>query len=259
MTTHQEQNAAIRDQFSKQAAGYAELVRDGKLTTLERLVEVVKPKAVDQALDVGCGTGRLSISLAAHVGQVIGIDLTPEMLDQARALQAETKVTNIRWQQGDILPLPFADSTFSIVVTQATFHHFADSAAVLAQMARVCTPAGRIAVIDMLFDPAKVDAFDRMERMRDPSHHGVLTVDHLRAMASAAGLKELGSWQYSSPIPMEAVLKTSFPAPGDMERVRAILDADADSGEDRLGIGLSRKDGQILASYPMTMFVWQRS
>jgi ubiquinone/menaquinone biosynthesis C-methylase UbiE len=258
MTTHKEQNAAIRDQFGKQAESYARLVQSGRNVTLEKLTAALKPAASDHLLDVGCGTGRISLSLAPFVGHVTGIDLTPQMLNQAKALQAQLGITNVSWQQGDILPLPFADGSFSIVLTQATFHHFADPAAVLSEMIRVAAPAGRIAVIDMTFDPAKAEAFDRWEKLRDPSHLHVLSPEKLKDLGRAAGLKELFSWSYPTAMPIEAVLATSFPAPGDMEQVRTLVREDAASGEDRLGIGLHEEAGQIIATYPMTMQVWGR-
>jgi ubiquinone/menaquinone biosynthesis C-methylase UbiE len=259
MPTHREQNAAIRDQFSRQAESYAKLTSTGKSPLLAPLLDTVRPTGTDRLLDVGCGPGRMTLMLAPLVKEAIGIDLTPEMLTQARAAQAAQGVTNVRWQQGDVLPLPFGDGSFSIVTTQATFHHFADPAAVLAEMARVCAPGGRIVVNDMTFDPAKAQAFDRMERLRDPSHLRVLSPDELRGLGRAAGLEELTFLQSATPMPLEAVLATSFPAPGDMERVRAIFREDVASGEDRLGLAAHEKDGQILVTYAMTMAIWRRT
>lgn len=258
MTTHREQNEAIRDQFSKQAPSYARLASGGKNTMLEPLLAALRPTAADQLLDVGCGPGRLSLSLAEFVEQVTGIDLTPEMLEQARALQAELGVANARWQQGDILPMPFADGAFSIIVTQATFHHLADPGAVLAEMKRVCGPGGRIAVIDLTPDPAKREAFDRIETLRDPSHLHVLSVDDLRGLGRTAGLEELDCHHFATSLPFEAVLATSFPGPGIVEEVRALLREDAASGQDRLGFSARMENGEVFVTYPMTMVAWRR-
>jgi ubiquinone/menaquinone biosynthesis C-methylase UbiE len=259
MCRHEEQNAAIRDQFGKQASSYARLVRNRTDPAFTRLVEALKITSVDHVLDVGCGTGLLSLSLAGVAGQVTGIDLTPEMLAQARALQTELKISNVRWQQGDILPLPFPDAAFPIVVTKATFHHLTDPAAALAQMARVCAPGGRIAVSDLTPDRAKVDFFDRVERLRDPSHLHALPAEDLRQLGRTAGLAEVALWQSSTEMPFEAVLATSFPEPGNLERVRELYREDAVSGQDRLGMSARAVSGRILVSYPMTTVVWRRS
>jgi ubiquinone/menaquinone biosynthesis C-methylase UbiE len=234
------------------------LGRNRKDASFERLVEALRPCADDNVLDVGCGPGRLAVSLAEYAGHVTGIDLTPEMLAQAKALQAERGVTNVSWHQGDILPLPFADRHFSIAMTTLTFHHLADPAAVLAEMVRVTKPGARIAVMDMIFDPAKAEGFDHIERLRDPSHLRVLTSDALRGLGFKAGLKEVASWSYLSGIPVETVLAASFPAPGDLDRVRAAYSEDARSGGDRLGLRLREENGQVFGDYPMTVIVWAR-
>jgi ubiquinone/menaquinone biosynthesis C-methylase UbiE len=259
MSRHEQQNAAIRDQFGKQADSYARLVRGRTDPSFTRLVEALQVTDVDHVLDVGCGTGLLSVSLAGIARQVTGLDLTPEMLEQARALQAELKIGNIHWQQGDILPLPFPDGTFSIVVTKATFHHLTDPAGALAQMIRVCAPGGRIAVSDMTPDRAKIEFFDHVEKLRDPSHVHALPAEELRRLGQAAGLAELAFWQTSSVVPFEAVLATSFPEPGNLERVRELYCEDAISGQDRLGMSAREESGQILVTYPLTTLVWRRS
>jgi ubiquinone/menaquinone biosynthesis C-methylase UbiE len=258
MSRHEQQNAAIRDQFSKQAQAYARLTRSRSDPSFIRLAEALRLTDADRALDVGCGTGIFSLSLAGRAEQVTGIDLTPEMLDQARALQAELNINNIDWRQGDILPLPFANESFSIVVTKATFHHLVDPAAVLAQMKRVCKPGGRISVTDMTPDPTKAAAFDAVEKLRDPSHLHVLSAQQLRDLGQEAGLRELAFWQVSSVVPLEAVLATSFPEPGDLARVRAHYREDVASGQDRLGMSLREENGDILVSYPMTTVVWEK-
>ncbi len=55
----------------------------------------------DTVLDVACGPGVLACAFAEVAQQVTGIDLTPQMLQQARQLQTEKQLTNMTWQQGD--------------------------------------------------------------------------------------------------------------------------------------------------------------
>src|SRR5262245_2195694 len=111
MTTT-DQNARVLDQFGKQAASYAALINRSTDTTLEPLLAAVKPLPTERMLDVGCGTGRFAITMAPLVAQVVGVDLTAAMLDQARRAQAAASVPNIEWQQSDVSQLPFADRSF---------------------------------------------------------------------------------------------------------------------------------------------------
>ena len=92
------------------------------------------------------------------------------MLEQARVAQEKHGIEGISWVQGDAAVLPFPDEAFSLIICSAAFHHFADPAKVLSEMTRVCRPGGHVVVIDVTPDAGKANAYDRMERMRDPSH-----------------------------------------------------------------------------------------
>jgi ubiquinone/menaquinone biosynthesis C-methylase UbiE len=259
MKRHDEQNSAILDQFTKQAESYARLVQQSGDTSLEPLLNATRPTKADRVLDLACGAGSFTLALARVAGHVTGLDLTPAMIEQARALQAELGIDNVDWRLGDALPLPFPDASFTLVVTRAAFHHLADPGAVLGEMARVCSPAGRIAVLDMTPDPRTADALNRIERLRDPSHVRALTPAALRALGEGIGLVETAAVAIPGrPLPLEAVLATSFPNPGDMETIRALYREDAAGGDDRLGLKASYRDGEIVVSYPMTMVVWRR-
>lgn len=109
-------------------------------------------------LDVGCGTGELTIGLAEHIAslggspaQVTGTDQSPEALEQAKALASE-KNLDIPLQQADAAQLPFADDSFDVVFCHQVVHHVADPQAVLREFRRVTKPGGLIAVRDADFD-----------------------------------------------------------------------------------------------------------
>src|SRR4029077_9768027 len=95
------------------------------------------------------GPRRVACSVAEVARHVTGLDLTPAMIEQAQARQRSKGLTNLTWLVGDAVPLPFPDASFSVVSTRYSFHHFLDPEAVLAEMVRVCSPGGRVAVIDV--------------------------------------------------------------------------------------------------------------
>lgn len=253
-----DQNARVLDQFGKQAASYAALINRSKDTTLPLLLEAVKPVLSDRMLDVGCGTGRFAISLAPLVAKVVGIDLTAAMLQQARQLQADAKITNVEWQQGDVTDLPFADDAFTLVTCKAMLHHITEPARVIAEMSRVCARGGRVLAIDLTPQRDKVAAFDAIEILRDPSHAHALTIEQLRAMGNAVGLKEIAVHEYATRMPLEPVLQTSFPEAGILDRVRRLYRIDAENGGDALGFGARIDNGEVTVAYPMSMVVWEK-
>jgi ubiquinone/menaquinone biosynthesis C-methylase UbiE len=263
MTSHQMQNEKVLDQFTRQAEPYAKLTgiyRGGAASPTSPFLDGLAPLATDCVLDVACGVGRLTLMLAKLTQHVTGIDLTAAMIDQGRALQAAGGVTNVDWRVRDILPLPFPDGAFSLVVSQAAFHHFADPAAVLAEMLRVCSPGGRIAINDMSPEPEKAQALNRIEKLRDPSHVRALPPAEMRALGRRAGLVEIAVSSYRVPkIPLEALLATSFPMSGDLEKIRDMYRSDAQSGADTFGLRTEFSTDEITIQYPMTFIVWQRA
>ncbi|MGQ9733631.1 MAG: class I SAM-dependent methyltransferase [Candidatus Bipolaricaulia bacterium] len=92
-------------------------------------------------LDIGCGTGRLTIPLQQLTGaEVFGLDLSREMLDQAkRKAGAEA----LHWVLGDAQALPFPGKSFDFAFMCLVLHHLEDKARALAEMARVLVPGGR--------------------------------------------------------------------------------------------------------------------
>jgi len=95
-------------------------------------------------LDVGCGTGPLAITAALKGATVTGLDLTPELLAQARA-SAPIAGVAVDWREGDVEALPFGDASFDVVLSQFG-HMFAPRPEVaVREMLRVLKPGGRIA------------------------------------------------------------------------------------------------------------------
>jgi SAM-dependent methyltransferase len=109
-----------------------------------RLVKRSGIRTGDRVLDVACGTGVVATT-AAHLGaRVTGLDLTPELLEQARE-NARIAGVEIEWHEGDVENLPFDDDVFDVVVSQYG-HIFAPRPDVaLAEMLRVLKHGGTIA------------------------------------------------------------------------------------------------------------------
>lgn len=253
-------NDTIVDQHTRQAEGYARLTRSTMGDRRAQMRAFVGVHPDDELLDVACGPGSLSLELAAHVAFATGIDITPAMLDQARAAQAERGIANVRFVEGDGAALPFADGSFSLVASSAAFHHFEQPARVLAEMLRVCRPGGRIVIVDVAPAAEKAAAYDRFERMRDPSHGHAHSLAEFAAMGRAVGLDEPRVRSNpAGPVPFAAILATSFPESHTREELLALMAEDAASGEDRMGFAARLDhDGTVLVTYPMATMVWTR-
>jgi ubiquinone/menaquinone biosynthesis C-methylase UbiE len=245
-------SAVVVDQFTRQAASFARLPSHEESTRL--LLDLAGVGAGDEVLDVACGPGMVACAAAGRVGSagcVTGIDVTPAMIGQAQALQAKLGLSTVAWRLGEAARLPFDDGSFDAVITRYSAHHFPDPDLVFAEMVRVARPGARVAIADLALPKEQAAAYDRMERLRDPSHVRTLSREELRSAAIAAGLRDLCSADYQFSIDLDRLLRSSFPAPGDAERVRALFEADF--GVDRMGLGLQREGGMITLCYPVVI------
>jgi ubiquinone/menaquinone biosynthesis C-methylase UbiE len=101
--------------------------------------------------DIGCGTGFIAAGLAPLVRQVIALDGSPAMLDQAR--QNLKHFPNIIFQQADGLSLPLPDWSVDAVFANMYLHHCPDPLAAIREMARILRPGGRLVITDLEAHP----------------------------------------------------------------------------------------------------------
>lgn len=243
----------IRDQFTRQAVPFASAAQIRNEAWLNRIVEMAQAGPTDTVLDVACGPGLLACAFARVARHVTGIDTTPMMLDQAKVLQRQLGLDNLTWDEGEVPPLPYPDAHFTIVSTRFAFHHFLDPLQVLKDMRRVCRAGGRIVVVDSAPARDKADAFNRMERLRDPSHVRALSPEELVALFAAAGLPAPRVQPEALPYELDSFLARSFPEDGDADRIRHMF---AESLEnDVLGVSAVERDGQVHFSLPTVTVV----
>jgi ubiquinone/menaquinone biosynthesis C-methylase UbiE len=254
-TAHQD---LILDQFTRQATPFSTADTITDANALRMIVAAATPGPGDTVLDVACGGGIIVCAFAPGVKHATGIDMTPAMLDRARQLAAEKGLANVSWDQGDVGSLPYADGAFDIVVTRFSMHHFLDPIGMLREMVRVCAPGGRVVVVDMYAseNPAKATEWNRLEKLRDPSHARCLTLTELKALFGSVGLPAPEAGFYELRDEVRNLLRRSFPNPGDDVKIIAMFSASAE--DDRLGIPVRREGDRINYAYPIAILAARR-
>jgi SAM-dependent methyltransferase len=121
-------------------------------------------QAGERVVDVGCGAGIDSLIAARMVGpsgEVVGIDMTPAMLDRARASAQRGSVSNVRFHEGLAESIPVADGWADVVISNGVLNLFPDKLAALQEMARVLKPGGRLQIGDILVQKSVGDKAKR--------------------------------------------------------------------------------------------------
>jgi SAM-dependent methyltransferase len=124
---------------------YSETIGPSFLSMAARLVDTAAVDADDRVLDVACGTGNVAITAARRGAQVTGLDITPNMLEDARENADIAGVDDIEWREGDATDLPFEDDAFDVSLS-CVGHMFANPPETAAsELLRVTRSGGRIA------------------------------------------------------------------------------------------------------------------
>jgi 2-polyprenyl-3-methyl-5-hydroxy-6-metoxy-1,4-benzoquinol methylase len=148
-----------------------------------------------RALDLGCGTGVVSLALARRGFEVVGIDHSSEMLVFARQKAVDEGVAErCDFRTGDVRQVPFDDATFDCVTCQGLLHHLDELRPCLEELNRVLKPTGRFFISDPCRDETPVKrgllAVWRAFRKRpDEAEQPESTVKTVEAPISAAQLR----------------------------------------------------------------------
>jgi arsenite methyltransferase len=145
-------------------------------------------------LDLGSGAGFdcfLAAQEVGEMGQVIGVDMTPEMIEKARENATKNEVGNVEFRMGEIEHLPVADGTVDVIISNCVVNLSPDKPQVFREAYRVLQPGGRLAISDVVLTadiPAEVRA--------DPESvascvAGASTVDRLRELLADAGFEQI--------------------------------------------------------------------
>jgi SAM-dependent methyltransferase len=165
------------------------------------------------------------------VERVVGADLTPELLGVARRRFRERSVDEVVLARADAVRLPFPDGAFDLAFCRFAVHHFAEPRQQLDEMVRVCRPGGRVAVIDLISaDPEMADAYNQVERSRDPSHTCALTSDELERALEGAGTTLDHTTRVDVQAPVERWLAQASTPPDVADSIRAALHAELAGG-----------------------------
>ena len=237
----------IRREFSRQAAffGGTGLTLSSQ-EYLDWMVGVLPLNEAFRALDVAAGTAHLSQAIAPHVREVVAIDMTPAMLEEARKTILRKGIENIRLEEGDVRHLPYADKTFDMVVSRLAVHHFENPEVELREMVRVCKPGHIVGIIDLLSpdDETLIERYNHLERLRDPSHTKALIQAQLVTIMRGAGLSITLIDTRNIPVDFQRWVAMTEADEKRATAIRNALEQEIDEGY-KTGMRPYREDGRL--------------
>jgi hypothetical protein len=120
-------------------------------------------------------------------------------------------------------------------------------------MSRVCKPGGRILIVDVTPPADKKKAYDYVEKLRDPSHTGAMTLIELKDMVEALGLYNIKTESQDLEMNLESLLSSSFPNPENKDKIIPLFKKDI--SEDNLGMKSYLKDNKIQFFFPVSLII----
>jgi SAM-dependent methyltransferase len=218
---------SIRQQFGAAASNYAVSGVHSGGPNLDAMLERAALRGDERVLDVGCGAGHTALAFAKHAADVVALDMTSEMLEEAARLAGQRGLSNIAFTHGFAEALPFPDGSFDVVTSRFCAHHYADPARATREAARVLRSGGRYLLVDSIaLEEGVQDTYlNAIEVLRDPSHVRDYCGSQWLAMFTDAGLEASVVARWKLRLEFEPWLTRIGTARTLAEGIRSLLDA----------------------------------
>ena len=123
-------------------------------------VRTAELKEGEVVLDLGCGAGLdcfLAATKVGRRGRAVGVDMTPEMLAEARSIAKKHRIRNVEFRLGEIENLPAADNFADVCISNCVINLSPDKARVYREIFRILKPGGRISICDIIIKKSLPD------------------------------------------------------------------------------------------------------
>lgn len=222
---------------------------DGRVSTWERVADtpaferlaqrvlaLSSLKKTDVVVDLGAGTGLVTIPAARLAARVIAVDYSEMMLRRLRARTREVSLVNVECVQADLRRLPIRDESVDVVMSSYAFHHLSHEAKELAltEARRILIPGGRLVICDMMFALSLAPRDRRIlaEKIAAVARKGPAGIIRL-----ARNAFRIATRRWEEPATPERW--------GEMLAVRGFIDIEVEIRESEAGIATARRPERV--------------
>ena len=240
----------VRDEFGRVARDFAERTR-GRFDDLD-VVRFSRASPGATILEIGAGTGNFLSLFAPLRGVLVGADLTPEMLVEARRRHPELHLV-----LADGLALPIPSRSVDLATSAQMLHHVTEPLPVLMELRRIVRDSGKVLIVDQAapehFEEAV--AMTELETVRDPSHAASRPPSAFRVLLQAAGLRVVDERIVSARQRFSNWMRAGEFA---LERIEAVLDFIARRGHET-GMDFAREGDEYVFTRRRIMLLAERA
>lgn len=250
---------AAQAQFGRQSRNYGRSHILADISDVAAALERITLPARARVLDVATGAGHTGLHLASLGHEVTCADLAEPMLERVRETAAERGLT-VTTRQHPAEELPYADASFDLVTSRIAPHHFSSPADFVRETARVLRRCGWFLLIDGSVPDNAPEAeawLHEVEKLRDPSHHRLLTPRAWREHCTAHGLQVQSAELHPMKQPdLQWYFDAAATPPANRERVRDLVAQAPDAARDAFRLG--EEDGRTVWWWPRLTLIARR-
>jgi ubiquinone/menaquinone biosynthesis C-methylase UbiE len=229
--------------FAERSAFYSRSAVHKDPEVLKRIVKLANLKSNALALDIATGSGHTALALAPHVAGVVCIDLTQQMIGEARKLSSAQGTRKLQFFLADAHALPFRDEAFSAITCRRAAHHFSNIMQALREIRQSLSPDGTLVIDDRTVpDDDFVDScMNELDRLHDESHVREYRASEWCRMLEASGFRVDVVEPYFRHLPLTSL--TENVSPENTKKIQAIMEGLSD--EQREAMNVRQVGGKI--------------
>lgn len=233
---------AVVDQFQRAASAFPLEPTGASERDLRAMVALVAPHLGLRVLDVATGAGAVALAFAPHVASVVGVDISPAMLERAERARLARRCDNVHFRWGEAAALFFPDRSFDLVTCRDLLHYLADAGAALDRCRKVLAPGGRLLLDELVGseDSVRRATQEAIEIRRDPAFVRLFGMREIERLVGDAGFRIERTEHYEVARQLDEWLAYAAADDATRSAVRAMLEAGVEANAAELGVRRSR-------------------